>query len=353
MLTKQTQQIDISFGTFLRFFAILALVAAAYYLLQVVAALVFATVIASALEPTILWAQEKRVPRIATVVVIYCAALLLLAGLTYLVLPAVAQELQNFIASYPIYQRELLRQIQDLSGVPLFNLLSDNTQEIFLTAPEQLTKIAANTFQLTVNIFGGVMLAVVTAVVSFYLAAQEKGIESFLRLVVPLEYEEYAIDLWGRAQRKMGQWLRAQLLLGAIIGILVYIALSLLGVRFALAFAVVAAIFELIPVIGPIVAAVPAAMVAFVQSPLLGLTVVGIYVVIQQFESHFVVPTVMRRAIGMSPLVVVIALLVGGTLGGILGMLLAVPVTSIVVEFLTDTDRKKRGVFQYGGGSGN
>lgn len=350
MPNRQSQKIDISTGTFLRFFAVAILIVSAYLLLKVVASLLLAVVIVSAIEPLIQRGTKYHISRIVTVILIYLIAAAMLVGLTYMVLPAVAVELQNFISSYPIYQRELLREIQTLTGLPLYNLFTDNAQEILVSAPEQLTRFAESTLQLTVNLFGGFIMVIVTIVISFYLAAQEKGIDSFIRLVSPLEYEDYAIDLWTRAQQKLGQWLRAQLLLGVIVGVLVYIVLTLLGIRFALVFAVLAALFEIIPVIGPILAAVPAVAIAFVQSPVLGLVVIVTYFVIQQIESHLVVPTVMRKAVGLNPIVVIIALLIGGTLGGVIGLLLAVPVASVVVEFLTDTDRKKRGVFQYGGG---
>ena len=350
MPVKQPQKIDITLGTFLRFFAVAILIFVAYYLLQVIAAVIFAIVIASAIEPVIQWAGRRHVSRIIAVILIYLAAVVIFAGLVYLVLPAIATELQNFISSYPIYQRELFREIQSVTGIPLASFLSDNSQEILVSAPEQLTQLAESTFKLTVDVFGGFILAIITAVISFYVATQAMGIENFLRLVTPIEYEEYAVDLWIRAQRKMGQWLRAQLLLGLIVGVFVYIALTLLGIRFALVFAALTAVLEIIPVIGPIIAAAPAVVIAFVQGPILGLTVIVTYFVIQQIESHLIVPTVMRRSVGLNPLVVILALLIGGKVGGVLGLLLAVPVASILVEFLSDTDRKKRGIFQYGGG---
>lgn len=350
MPTKHPEKIDITFATFMRLFSISALVVVAYYLLEVIIALLFAVVIASAIEPAVQWAKKYRISRLAAIVMIYLFAAVFFLGAVYLVFPAIAGELQNFLSSYPIYLRELFREIESFTGIPVFNLFIENGQELVAVAPDAIQQFASGTFQFAAGIFGGVAMAFITVVISFYLAAQEKGIENFLRLVSPLEYEEYAVDLWLRSQHKMGQWFRAQLFLGAIIGVLVYVALAILGIRYRLAFALFAALLEIVPVIGPIIAAVPAVVVAFVQGPLLGLIVMVVYFVIQQVESHLIVPTVMRRAIGLNPLVVIIALLAGGALGGVPGLFLAVPIASVVVEFLTDTDRKKRGVFQYGGG---
>ena len=105
--------------------------------------------------------------------------------------------------------------------------------------------------------------------------------------------------------------------------------------------------FEVIPVIGPILAAVPAVLTAFLIDPYLGLITVLIYIAVQQIESQVIVPVVMGRSVGLNPIVVVLALLVGANLGGILGIFLAVPLASVFLEFIVDIDKKKRGAFQY------
>ena len=150
------------------------------------------------------------------------------------------------------------------------------------------------------------------------------------------------MDLWERSQKKLGKWLRTQMLLGAIVGLLIFFGLTILGIPHAFFFALIAAIFEIIPVVGPILAAVPAVAAAFLVSPVSSISVVALYVIVQQTESHIIVPVVMRRTIGLSPLVVVLALLAGAKLGGIFGILLAVPLTAISAELLNDWDKKKR-----------
>ena len=197
----------------------------------------------------------------------------------------------------------------------------------------------------TQSFIGGVFAFIMLIVVSFYLAVREKGVEDFIRLVIPLRHEAYAVDLWLRSQRKMGQWLRAQLLLGALIGAAIYLGLTLLNVKYALVFAFLAAILELVPIVGPVLAAVPPTIIAFLQDPSLALIVIVLFIIVQQVESHIVVPLVMKSSIGISPIVVVIALLVGAKLAGIIGLLLAVPMAAVMVEFLHDYDRKKRGLF--------
>ena len=155
------------------------------------------------------------------------------------------------------------------------------------------------------------------------------------------------------AREKMGKWLRAQLLLAVLVGLLVYFSLIILGfatgqhIQYAFLLGLLAAVFEVIPVIGPILAAVPAVLTAFLIDPYLGLITVLIYIAVQQIESQVIVPVVMGRSVGLNPIVVVLALLVGANLGGILGIFLAVPLASVFLEFIVDIDKKKRGAFQY------
>jgi len=186
----------------------------------------------------------------------------------------------------------------------------------------------------------GLFSVIIVIVISFYLAVQKNGIQHLLKGVTPKEHEPYVLDLWARAQKKMGHWLQGQLFLAIVVGVLVYIGLSLLNIRFALLLAIIAGIFELVPYIGPVLAGVPAVILALFQAPILALWVLILYFVVQQLENYLLVPLVMKKVVGLNPVVVIIALLVGGKLLGILGILLAVPAAAVLAEFFKDFKRK-------------
>ncbi len=136
--------------------------------------------------------------------------------------------------------------------------------------------------------------------------------------------------------------MQGQLVLAVIVGVLLYLGLSILGVEYALLLAVLAAVFELIPVFGQFLAAIPAIAVAFVGGgPSLALLVIGLYLVVQQFEAHLIYPVVVKKVVGVPPLLVILALLVGYELAGFLGILLSVPIAGAVQEFVTDIDLQK------------
>lgn len=317
---------------------------AIYYISDVIAALLFAVIIASALEPAILWLKTRRIPRILSVITLYVISGSLIGFFIYLIVPLISEELASASSAYPGFQQEIVREIRRFGVLPITPFFSEGT-EAFLRAPsEYLTRLSRTSFDLVSGFFGGVFSLILILVFSFYLAIQERGIESFLKLITPLKHEEYVLDLWARSQRKLGYWVRAQVLLGAIVGVLIFLGLTFLGLRYALIFAIIAAMLEVIPVAGPILAAVPAVATAFFVSPLLALTVTLLYFAVQQVESHVIVPVVMRRAVGLSPLIVVLALVIGAKLAGIVGILLAVPLTAIGAEFLDDWDKKKRSI---------
>ncbi len=339
---KDIQHYSITTGTMLRFLAILLLLVLVYAVRDVVMALIFAVIVASAIEPAVVWLKERRIPRILGVVMIYLAVGVFFFFGVFLIVPLLLTEFQNISFTIPSLQEKLLAILGE-ANLPFVPLLGEGSLQQFLEVPlTYLQGLSKGVFNFASVVFGGVFSFVVIVVLSFYLLAQEKGIENFLRMVTPVIYESYVLDLWQRSQKKLGQWFRAQLLLGAIVGVLIFFGLTFLGVEHALVFAIIAAVFEIIPIVGPILAAVPAVIIALLSSSFLGLLTIALYVLVQQLESHIIVPVVIRKAIGISPLVVLLALLVGAKIGGVFGIILAVPIAAILTELVGDWDKKKR-----------
>ena len=298
--------------------------------------------VASAIDPAVKWFEKYAIPRLAGVIIIYLAVFSVFAGVFYFLIPPIFGEFRSFQDVFRTYESKFITGLQEFDGIPFFEFVPKSAEGFLSSGSLALSEVTGDALGILSAIFGGLMSLLVLIVVSFYLSAQENGIANFLRLVTPLEYEEYLIAIWIRSQKKMGQWLQGQLILGALVGVLVFISLTILGIKYALLFAVLAALLEVIPIIGPILAAVPAVFSAFLTGPFLGFLVILLYFVIQQLESHLIVPTVMRKTIGLNPLVVIIALLIGVKLGGILGLFLAVPVASVLVELVVDLDKNKR-----------
>ena len=173
-------------------------------------------------------------------------------------------------------------------------------------------------------------------VLAFYLVVEEATVSKYFRRLAPIEMQPYMAHLMEKLQRKIGEWLRGQLLLCLIIGVVVYLVLSFLGVKYALVLALIAGLLEVIPYIGPIIAVVPAFIIAFAQAPFLGFSVLLSYIILQQIENHFIVPKIMQRVTGLNPIISILALLVGVKVAGLIGAMFAIPIAMMGVVILED-----------------
>lgn len=340
---KNITTIDITTFTFLRVILLGLLLAFLYYLRDIVAVVLFSIVIASAIEPAAHWFKRHHIPRLGGVIIIYLLAFTIIGGIFYLIVPPLFSEVSDFIATTPLLldtntlPQTVVNLLPSLPG-SISNIILD----VLTGLEDSLAEAASGFFQATATVFGGALSLVLIIVISFYLSVQEHGIENFLRIITPRTYENYVLDLWERSRRKIGLWLQGQLLLGVMVGVMTFLGLTILGVKYALFLAIMVTVFELIPTFGPIISAIPAILIAFLQSPGLALAVLILYVIVHQFESHLIYPLVVKKTVGVPPILVVIALIVGAKLGGIFGILLAVPIAAVLVEFVHDLALKKR-----------
>jgi len=344
MSDRQYQYIEVSFWTMLKAALLVILIWALWILRDIVAVILLSIVIASAIEPLNHWFTKYRVPRVLGVIVIYLGGFLIFSTIIYLMIPPLLGDVINFFSTLPAYIETLLGRrsfIYDIfPETPA--VLSNFIQSSAFSLEEAAGAFSKGIFSAGSSVFGGVVSFILLIVISFYLSVQEHGVENFLRIITPLKHEIYILDLWKRSQRKIGRWLQGQLLLGILVGIIVFLGLTILDVKYAILLSILTAIFEIIPVFGPIMAAIPAVAVAFVQGPFVSLMVLLLYVLVQQFENHLIYPLVVRKTIGVPPLLVVISLVVGARLGGFFGIVLAVPIAAVLVEFLNDVALKKQ-----------
>jgi len=338
--------ISITTGTIVK--AVLVLVSAwlLYYLRDLVLVVIVAVVIASAIEPGVARLMRLRIPRIVAVLAIYLLIFVVFFGIFYFFIPSVLSELTTFLSSLPIYLEALDRVSAFDEYARILGTTPPDLANIDLVASFRSSMEAAGAFgnALTAiaSIFGGLLSFFLIIVFSFYFAVIETGVDDFLEIISPRKHKAYVLDLWRRSRHKIGLWMQGQLLLAFIMGILVYLVLTILGIKHALLLAVVAAVFELIPVFGPTLAALPAVLVGFVDGgAIMGLLVIGVYVLLQQFENHLIYPLVVTRVVGVPPLLVILALIIGAKLAGFLGILLSVPVAATVQELARDIRERR------------
>ena len=308
-----------------------------YMVRDIIAVLIFAIIISSALEPILRYAQSKKIPRLLSLIVIYLLFFIFFAALLYIFLPLLLDQLRDFSQNYPTY----FGKIEEAAGVITFLPgLSGNIHELFGQLTEQIPSFTSLISYISA-IFGGILSFVVVLVVSFYLSFSRNALDNFLRAILPPQFEVYIHGLWVRAQYKMGRWLQAQILLSFIMALIVGIGLWILGIKYAFLIAVIVGILEIVPYVGPIVAGGLATLLALSQSAVLGLWTLIFFIAAQQLENHVLVPLLIKKLVGLNPVAVILAILVGAKLGGILGILLAVPIAAVIDEFFDDLAKRR------------
>jgi predicted PurR-regulated permease PerM len=327
----------------LRFIGILLLIGGLFYLSNIVLVILTSIVIASFVTTGSRRLTRFKLNRTLSVVLIYLVSIVFLASVFYLVIPLFLNELSTLFTLISKYLPLSSSQSETVVGAShAFSNWSSVSFTEFVSRIQNIAATSSSDFFSTAFIaFGGLLNLLLIVVISFYLSIEEHGVENFLRIVLPLKREQYVIDLWKRTERKLALWVRGQLVLGLIIGVLIYLGLAITGMKYALIMALLAALFELIP-FGLILAAVPAVLFAYIDGGVtLALIVLGFYFIVHQFEVYLIQPVVIKKVVGVSPLIVIISLLIGAQLAGFWGVILAVPVAVVVLELFDDLIKKK------------
>lgn len=345
-MNKDKVTFSISSGSVVRVLLILTLFAVLLILKNLVLVLLTAIIIASAIEPAASWFEVRKVPRWVAVLLVYLISALVIVGIFYFIMPKLFQEIVAVFDSLQKYAKinTSAAQLSILSWEPLFQALTGTLplKEAIATFSSSFSTVSGGVISVASSVFGGVASFIIIFVLSFYLSVQRDGVGNFLKIIAPVRHEPYVLDLWKRSQRKIGQWMQGQLLLSVIVGVLTYVGLVLLGIRDALVLSLFIAICEFIPLFGPILGAVPAVLFSYLDSGFtLAFLVAGMYLLIHQLENQLIYPLVVRKIVGINPIIVIISLIAGYELAGFLGMVISVPLATIGMEYLRDVERGK------------
>jgi len=338
--------ISITAGTIIKTILLVLLLVFLYIMRDLALVLLTAVVIASSIEPITKWFVNYHIPRVPAVILIYLIIALVFAAIVFFFIPPLVNEMSGILSLLSKYIQGINISSSGgnfFGGQGLLGTITENVSliDVVTNFKNTFSGFSGGIVNFASLIFGGASSFILIVVISFYLAVQENGIQNFLRIITPANHEKYLVDLWKRSQQKIGLWLQGQMLLGLLIGVLVYLGLTVLGIKYALLLALLAAIFEIIPLFGPILAATPAVILGFLEGIVPGFMVLGFYIIIQQFENHLIYPLVVQKVVGVPPLVVIIALIVGVKLAGVLGLLLAAPLAAVLMEYVNDVEKRK------------
>jgi predicted PurR-regulated permease PerM len=332
--------------------ALLILVAAAFYFLyrfhQVFLLLFVAIVFSTAIRPVVLRLNKLGLPREAGVILVYICLVGIIAAVIILLLPLFVRQGNLFADTIPETYEEVRETMLENPNFFIWRMATEMPESLSITpAPEQPVEEedVIETVGQNLELIGlgarSIFFVLAVLLLAFYWTLDGQKNQTALLLLFPLDHRENAREIIQEIQKRLGAFIQGQTLLGLVIGSLSFLAYMIIGLPYALGLAIVAGIMELVPVIGPILGAVPAIFVAYTVGPEKVLWVLLATVIIQQFENNFLVPRVMKRSVGVNPLVTLMALTTFGTLFGILGAIVAIPLAAIIQllldRFVIDT----------------
>ena len=326
---------SITLSSILKVIGVLVALWALWLIRDIVLYVFSAFLLAGVMYPLVRRLADWKIPKGLSVIVFYCFTFGLVTLAFLLLIPAILTEARLLLSSYGESFPWLNSGLDTLSGI----LNRPQTPSVIATEistwQAQLKGASTVLFGVAGSVFNAVAGFVIVLVLAFYIVVEDSAIKTLFVNVIPGDFHVFATQAVARVIERLGDWMRGQLLLGLIIAVLYFIAFMVIGVPYPLLLATFGALVEFIPYIGPFISAVPAVFLAFTISPVhAGFTFIAV-IVIQQLENNVIVPKVMQRAVGLNPIVSIVAFMVGAQLFGLIGAIFSIPVAtalSVVVS---------------------
>jgi predicted PurR-regulated permease PerM len=321
--------------TVIAFYAIGIALVVLYIIRDVITLLFLAWIIAAALRPAVDW-LDRWMPRGVAILIPYLILVSTVATFVYLIVPPFIGEFRQLSIRLPRYVEQAQATLTIFDDWLRANGIPGTLEDQITQAASGLNQVAGFLIRLPLAAFSVILGTFATVAIGYYwLLSREQAVEWLCCTLRP-ENPQRARIVFNRAELQMGSYVRGLVFLGFVIGLLTLVGLLILRVPYAVVFAVIAGVLELLPTIGPILSAIPAVLAALTISPVLALGVTLMYLAIQQLENYILVPRVHQQSVGLPPLVILLAVLVGSTIGGITGAILAVPVAALIALILEE-----------------
>lgn len=305
-----------------------------YFARSAFAVLLVGIVLSLGIEPIIAFlAYKLKIGRMMATVTVFVVGVLLVSLAAYLALPILVAEFAGFVGKLS----QILPSLpSSLTSVSIANVQSGISKISGFLASINLSFSA--TF---LTILQNIILIFSTIIVTLYLSIEKNGAEKMIEVILPQKYEKTVMTVFKNFELKMRRWLMTQLALSFFVGVMVFLGMFFIGVRYPAILGLLAAILEIVPIIGPIVTGILAFVVAASESVGLAIYAVLFFILIQQLENHILVPLLMGKSMKVHPVVVLISILAGGEIAGFVGIVLSVPIAVLVQEIFNYLAEKK------------
>ncbi len=328
--------IDVSAEIIIKTVLVLLGVWLLYLIRDIIALLFISVILTAAIGPIVSRLQKRKIPRPMGVLIIYLILFIVIGLLFSFIIPPLLAQFKSLVQNFPSYAEKFTALFQGLESYFGSYGVSFNSQDFVKNITTGFIQSSGEVFSTTVSVFSGLISVIVVLSITFYMSVKENSIKKFLVSVTPRRHHEYVSSAVDRIEVKIGKWLQGQIIVMFFIFVLSFFVLYFLKVPYALLLALIGGLFEIIPYIGPIVSGALATIVGFLVSPFTGFLVLLAYIIIHQVESQILVPQIMKKTVGLNPVAVILALLVGAKLGGILGAILSIPIAAMIGVFVND-----------------
>ena len=306
------RKVEISHKTIIFTVLLLLSLGAVYVIRDIILQLFAALLLMTVLQPMVNLFVKIRLPRTVSVLLSYIVVFGVFGGVVALIIPALVDQTTSFVNALPLY----------FSNLGLSSYFSTDIAKELLN---RLGSLPGEVFKFTISVFTNVVSVLTVLIFAFYMLLSRAKLEDQLGFLFGEEMKRKLGFLINDLEARLGSWARGQFALMFIVGLATYVGLLVIGVPFALPLAILAGLLEIIPYLGPIVAAIPSIIIGFGISPVMGMGTAGVAILIQQLENYVLVPKVMEKSTGVSPIITLVALAIGERFLGVVGMIISIP----------------------------
>lgn len=328
--------INLSWASAWRLYVPLLVLLGFWYFRSLILTLLVAFIVASLLEKPIDYLAQRQVNRWLATAFVYLVVIIGLGLLVYLGVGIINENLPALINKLSIWLNlDTTQELWQRYGLNLNNATSGSFLGNLGDLKGNIVSYVKQGIAAAGKIFGGTFSVALIIIISFFINTEKDGIEKGIRFILPWQYEDYGVYLWTKARNKISGWFYSQLILSLLFGLMVFVIFSILGVPYAEFLAVAAGILDFIPYLGPFILMVISFLLSATQSWGLGLVSLLVLFVLEQIEG-FVAPLLRSKMMNLNPLIIIVALLVGAKLAGAIGIIIVLPLTATLLEFIKD-----------------
>lgn len=320
--------LDISWETIFKLFIGAIIFYLLYSIRNIIIWFIFAIIISILLEPLIDFLTRRKIPKLISVIFIYFIIFGLISLLLYFTVPILTAEIKEFAKILPQYFEKISPPLEGLG----FQALKDIKTFTDLVS-KNLERMTETIFNAIAAIFGGVLATFTIFSISLFLSLEEKPVERALQVIFPKKYEATLLDIWSRCKSRVSGWFLSRILGCLFVGIFSYLSFFIFNVKYPFALAILAGVIDFLPIVGPVLAGIIIFITVSLTSFWKAIFVLITFILIQQIENGILLPALTKKFVGLSPVIVLLALAIGGILWGFWGAILAIPFFGILFEF--------------------